>query len=82
MSTVEPTHIHSRTHIYIFTVEPTHINEHHDYANINPLSPPRTCRRRKRPKMIIVDKSQRRPPSRLVNDEYDRNRDNELIHEI
>ena len=31
--------------------------------------------------MIIVDKFQRRPPSRLVNDEYDRNRDNELIHE-
>ena len=35
--------------------------------------------RRKRPKMIIVDKSQRRPPSRLVNNEYAHNRDHELI---
>ncbi len=31
--------------------------------------------------MIIVDKSQRRPPSRLVNNEYAHNRDHELIHE-
>ena len=79
----------SRLHLHIplsssSTVEPITINEHHDYANNNPLSPslaPRTCRRKKRPKMIIVDKFQRRPPSRLVNDEYKCNRDNELIHE-
>ena len=74
----------SRVHLHIPLssspiIEPITINAHHDYANINPLSPlqqlaPRTCRRRKRPKMIIVDKSQRRPPSRLVNDEYKRNR--------
>jgi hypothetical protein len=38
-------------------------------------------RRRKRPKMIIVDKTQRRPPSRLVNEEHARNREHELVHE-
>jgi len=72
-------------------VEPTTINGHHDNINSNPLSPshqqpdqqltPHASRRRKRPKMIIVDKSQRRPPSRLVNNEYAHNRDHELIHE-
>jgi hypothetical protein len=38
-------------------------------------------RRQKRPKMIIVDKTQRRPPSRLVNEEHARNREHELVHE-
>jgi len=41
----------------------------------------RTPRRKKRPKMIIVDKTHRRPPSRLVGQEYSANRDCELIHE-
>ena len=40
-----------------------------------------SSRRRKRPKMIIVDKTQRRPPSRLVHDEYAQNREHELVHE-
>ena len=38
-------------------------------------------KKKKRPKMIIVDKTQRRPPSRLIGEEYNRNRDHELIHE-
>ena len=68
-------------------IEPTTINKHYDNINSNPLSlshqqlVPHVPRRRKRPKMIIVDKSQRRPPSRLVNNEYAHNRDHELIHE-
>ncbi len=73
-------------------VESTTINEHYDNTNSNPLSlshqqPAQQLvshvpRRRKRPKMIIVDKSQRRPPSRLVNNEYIHNRDHDyLIHE-
>jgi len=81
----------SQLHLHIplpssTTIEPTTINAHYN-NNTNPLLPlqqqlaPGTRRRRKRPKMIIVDKSQRRPPSRLVNDEYVRNRDHELIHE-
>ena len=41
----------------------------------------RASRRRKRPKMIIVDKTQRRPPSRLVHDEHAQNREHELVHE-
>jgi len=36
---------------------------------------------RKRPKMIIVDKAERRPPSRLVGQEFVINRSNELVHE-
>ena len=52
--------------------------------NNHPLpTQPITNRRKKkkRPKMIIVDKTQRRPPSRLIGEEHSRNRDHELIHE-
>jgi len=65
---------------------PTIQEEHSDQMN-QPLHPSisidktRTQRRKKRPKMIIVDKSHRRPPSRLVGQEYNTNRDSELIHE-
>jgi len=36
---------------------------------------------KKKPKMIIVDKRQLRPPSRLVGEEYRRAREEELVHE-
>ena len=59
------------------------MNKHHE--NVKYIPPQQStnsnCRRKKRPTIIIVDKSQRRPLSRLVNDEYARNRDNELEHE-
>jgi len=38
-------------------------------------------KKHKKPKMIIIDKNQRRPPSRLVGKEFNQNRENELIHE-
>ena len=38
-------------------------------------------KRRIKSKMIIVDKRQSRPASRLVGDEYKRNREAELVHE-
>ena len=42
---------------------------------------PQRLQRRRRPKMIIVDKTERRPPSRLVGEEFKRNRFDELVHE-
>ena len=36
---------------------------------------------RRKPKMIIVDKRQQRPPPRLVGEEYRKNRERELVHE-
>lgn len=38
----------------------------------------RTSRKQRRPKMIIVDKNERRPSSRLAGDEFERSRSDKL----
>ena len=42
---------------------------------------PQRLQRRRRPKMIVVDKTERRPPSMLLGEEFKRNRFDELVHE-
>ena len=41
----------------------------------------RRSQKQRRPKMIVIDKTERRPPSRLLGAEFKKNRSDELVHE-
>jgi hypothetical protein len=49
--------------------------------NVTTVFTRKSQKQRRRPKMIVIDKNERRPPSRLLGAEFKKNRSDELVHE-